>query len=986
MLLQKPIGGISLFGSNKGAENIGAAILKRHQRKSSTEDDASDEQTKPVKRPEKDKNEKKIIEDLFTKPTVKKKDTSKKIDNVKPVDKVDNKPKDSKIDLFNDNIFDDIDDIFTTNVTKPKNDNNTKSIFDDDDLFADIVATTTPKDKKVNVEIDKPKDKNDEKSIFDSDDDLFSDNVKDLGASDDKTISKANASTVRTLEANKPNTLNSEEVSKETENKKVKSIFDDDSDDDLFSDIKIKKTELIKEKDAVSVVPKAETNIPSDNLFSNRNSNVNKKLTNKLNTVSKQFQSPNLFDDDDDEDLFGINTEQNVKSILKTPLSTESKNSHEPVEKDKINNIVDTNVEKNKNLSSNSLNEISNSGDNLTTEKEITISDFIETTQVIPSSSKDGSLDANILKKTLKEDEIMSEENKEELHKKETINSGENLDNYTIKKNVERDEIISEENKEELHEKEINTSENKDARVELNVNIIKDKDATQKESLISEQLIPELKEPDIFSDIFNDIPPAFEKPNESKRNKNVNALFEDDSDDEALFFKKNDVISDEKPDLDYSTDRFSIFHDEPPDIDVDFAQKPLKATNITNEKDNGDLFSEIPPIINDKIENKDSSILVNKPVEAVDITKLLEETNVKQEISITQLLEDEQDDTQSEDNSKTESKVEQIIQNIEENEPEENRDTQISEEESSKKSIGKLKPMSLNINVNTLLPGASPKKSKNNEETDGQTVSTHNDAIKDGPNTDTKMVKTVSFEGDPDSEVLDNKLSKGRAKIQVKRRPSTRRARLEAVRKSGIDFGSDSTDNSGSFDELKTKATEYRTDSSVDRNIKDNKNIDSQNVIDNTNVSKITSVPIAEPKQKPEVKSKVVYILNDEDIFSNTAETIHKNDKPSNTSTEVTKEPNHKKDSSKDKDIKVNTKDRKPLFDDLSDEELFSKKPVHKTKESLFDSDSDEELFSKKEKKVEQKKEKARVSLFDDESDDDLFLSKTTKVSGEFSN
>ncbi|XP_046975703.1 WASH complex subunit 2 [Vanessa cardui] len=965
--VKKPIGGISLFGSNKGAESIGAAILKRNQRKSTSDEDSSDvtdTQTQPVKDTTAVRENKKIIEELFTKPVVKKDKNvvNKTVKPVKDQDKLEVKAKD-KIDLFSDNLFDDIDDIFTTNVTKPTVNKNTKSIFDDDDLFSDVVEST-----------DKTQVRKDTKSIFDSEDDLFIE------------TDKTKLSNIKT------DALPAKIKTKES-NVKVKSIFEDNSDDDLFSDLpkpkpKVKddnnKNDIIKPTDSEIKTSREATDV---DLFSNENNlnvdkitNSSKVKTSNNSALIKQTLSPNLFDDDDDDDdLFSTNTEQTVAETLQRNVN---KVSHSGDKMDEVNVKVDVDAVENTNALDNSFDI-----DKISDSKEIL-------KQNVTNDEKENTNIQTAVITGTDEDLVTNSYTSKEEKQSENINDSEIIKSKSI----------------------LNEELNSDNNIE--------KKLTPEEPKFSEQ-VTESKEPDIFSDIFNDLPPAFEKPSESKRSKNVNALFDDDSDDEALFFKKNDVISDEKPDLDFSSDRFRIFHDEPPDIEVDFSQKPLKSTNtVSIEKPIDELFDEIPQSehIESKYEeeqvipkpNKDIPDTSKEPGETVDITKLLadfSETD-KTNVNISKLLEDDESDKDSSNNDETsnlksESSVEQTIQNIEQNKAfeYESKESKSSEEDSIKKPIGKLKPMNFNINVNTLMPGASPKKNKTNEETDGQIISTksNEDINTHSPNyTDSKMTKSVSFDGNPDSKVLDNKLSKDRPKIQVKRRPSTRRARLEAVRKSGIDFGSDSTDNSSSFDEPKpTESSKDEINSTQVATVEPSKEINTQQ----NDSSAINKTPIdshnsniehesgeVSDKKKTEVKSKIVYILNDEDIFSNSSHnTVIKSENNSSESNiktigrayeESSKIETTSKDESKRKD---ETKDRKPLFDDLSDDELFgNKKPsVQKTKDSMFDSDSEADLFGKSAvKPVEQKKKPARASLFGDESDDDdLFATKPSKIS-----
>lgn len=135
------------------------------------------------------------------------------------------------------------------------------------------------------------------------------------------------------------------------------------------------------------------------------------------------------------------------------------------------------------------------------------------------------------------------------------------------------------------------------------------------------------------------------------------------------------------------------------------------------------------------------------------------------------------------------------------------------------------------------------------------------------------------------------------------------------------------------------------------------------------------------PTFSKDVKSKVVYILNDEDIFNtspvqSSQKTEDLDPKPGVTTLgKVYKEI--------DKKI-----DGKSLFGEEDDDEIFkSKVPVKKN--TIFDSDSEEDLFGdgkQKKKEIvevrrEIKREVVKGSLFgDDDDDDDLFGVKTKKA------
>ncbi|XP_045770074.1 WASH complex subunit 2 [Maniola jurtina] len=1037
--VKKPVGGISLFGSNKGAESIGAAILKRNQRKSSTSDEDTSNTENKGKAPSIEKtNEEpvnKIIKDLFSKPTkkvIKKEETKRK----EEVEKV--KPAKDKIDLFSDNLFDDIDDIFTTNiVTKPKDHKSQKSIFDDDDLFADIAIKKS----------EERSDKSDTKNVFDSNDDLFSENENTLNTEvkirNNPTNVDKNAMIAKETVNDK---LKSDNKSKQTASK---SLFDDDSEDDLFSDAKtvgnVSKSqnpiiENVKEAEDITLESNHKS-LSTKTVINDVNNLLNKleskSLSQSINSKS-QLESPSLFDDDEFDDIFTAPTKSSTEqNKLNNPEDTK----HIIIEDTKNTGTIESNK-------TGCKEEISRINDNIAEirqtahiENKISETRDIAKTNIMVGETKNSYISDDKAKSKLSQPEEIFADVNEIVDQKQDTRSSYFAD-------------VDDDLKKPEHFKHSETS-NEDAK-----------------NILPPDLIPECSkleptEPSVLSDIFTDLPPEFEKPLEPKKSKNVNALFDDDSDDEALFFKKNEPISDEKPELNFDSDRFRIFHDEPPEIDVDFSQKPLKNTpNTFDELTDDESFGDSPtsqaqqPVKNVEIESVKE---VNEPhknvflssedkiTNAVDITKLIEdskESEKNQETNVSDLL------VSFEENTKM-NLSEDISDKPEVSESETLANKDLIEETEQVKLIGKLKPMNFNINVNSLLPGASLKKSKTSEETDGQAISTKSNEelnIHSSEKTESKMVKSVSFDGDPDSEILDNKLSKHRAKIQVKRRPSSRRARLEAVRKSRIELASDSTDNSSSFDEppYKEIVNRERLDGTVDSTITQTKsssgdtfkeNASTLDMPDTTDVIN-PSLPETLLKERdnfigtkitqPDVKSKVVYILNDEDIFNdidpkkednNGSKKVHNKNvlnviddddeslfKTPNISTLGKTYENKTVSSSDDlkpepkttvskeslqkasENVKDNNlpKTKKLLFDDLSDDEneLFggNKKPAIQ-KANIFDSDSEGELFIKSKREsatVELKKEAVKGSLFGDESDDDsdLFSVKAKKTSG----
>ncbi|OWR49105.1 putative Protein FAM21A [Danaus plexippus plexippus] len=833
--VKKPAGGISLFGG-AGPEAIGAAVLRRARRQSSSDGEVADTRTDRTN----------VIDELFIKPTknVKKPpvDVKKEPKVAKDIAESSAKDKKDKIDLFSDDIFDDIDDIFTSNVTNTTKDSK-ETLFNDD--------------------------------LFNDNNDLFNDNSKSV---------KIESSV--------------------TKDDKVRNIFDSDSEDDLFFDAKG------KDKDSDT---KDSTKVKDYN----SNESLTVKNTKEESKVELKNQlSPNLFDDDDD-DLFNVTPSRRVASEHGDRNAEETRDNQrqDKNEAEKMEGIKTSDTQGEDCL------EEKHVGDPVTTERS----------------------DANmrVPEKNVVRNEFHDDFNDSGPIEEDSAKSTDREDNDEKSKG---DNSLPKE-KDFIKE----TKENKSEEEAIDV---KDTNAN-----------------DIFVDIFSDLPPAFEKPIEPKKSKNVNALFDDDSDDEALFFKKDDVITDEKPEMDFGSDRFRIFHDEPPDIDVDFTTKSASGPHTTDVADALEAAADVEAVTHGKADTASE-----KQIEKCKETgneNMPHETKNNNKINILKLLENEENNTDGGNEKK-----EDLFTGTEKDDANsasktKTRDVKTEEESDSSERenrvIGKLKPTKLNINVNTLLPGAVPKKPVNYEETDGQVTSRSKE---DSALVEEHKEKVVSFKEETNSEVLDNKLSKERARIQVKRRPSTRRARLEAVRKTGLDFGSDSTDNSSSFDE---PVREIPRDSAP---------------------NKETTTKVTKQADNKDVISKVVYVLNDEDIFDipPTETTAGKPRKEDLTETMNSTGIRHQ-ETQGDESRKKKTEEKKTktsLFDDSDEEtDLFGKH----TKRYIFDSDSDSELFGKdkgkivKDTRTEEKdkerridKVQAKIPLFSDDSDEDLFGGKSKKI------
>lgn len=1165
-LFQKPAGGISLFGSNKGTESIGAAILQRNRRKSSSSDNDSDSDSRnTIENDQVAAND--YIEDsninnanyIFDNLFAKAKQAEQKMEKQAKVDRpVTEKPKVKEVkDLFSDNIFDDIDDIFTSNIKIPTKDanKNAKSIFDDeDDLFSDIAKKTElPKNTK-----DTSSSSN-KKSIFDSDDELFSDVkiTKESTTKNDKIDNKPKITETESLNKpippktseetnnNKTKELKldkSDDSSKNIDVKKSKSkpkssksIFDSDSDDDLFSGGKIKTNKSQKNLEPIK-----------DVIIGKKETDLFKKETQTLVTETlkidetKVVQSPSLFEEDEIDDLF---------------INANKAKADNTVKEHKIPEIIPdfVNIEGLKDIAdikdTLKVNEASQIYEDIPEEIEIkkpkidVYKSFDDEKDILFNKHKETASTEVIQENVLKYDFIEPSQENTNVQSKSSSNDvaiESQMEEPISKSNVN----IESEPQKSYPDNNINSPQNETINPMLDeVPVI------GKHDVFPEQERPI---PAAFDNIFSE-PPAFEKTKEIKKTTNVNALFEDDSDDEALFFKKNDVVSDEKPEIFKPSASFGLFDEEPPDLlDLDIASKTTK-----NNFNDDDLFGSIPK------QEAYTSIIKNEPPE---MDEWNDDTPTTPSIKPTEKLfpDDDSNLFSSLELSKSEGKTvkplnktrskevpdsdEELFSNIPKSLPEPNKenteffkdgmdqldDTKFTDnkKDADTKKIGKLNTKNFNINVQALVPGTSPKKipkarsnediniykdentseiseefeniEKTNVYKNDNKTSKENVSISEVDNAEPKVVKSISFETKPEAGVLDNNLSKQRPRIQVKRRPSSRRARHEAVRKSVIDLDDD-TDNSSSFDEPLPR-TILRNEKSKEKESKErkiqneiantliadkilndnsneheNKNILAGNPNDNTNqdvhnddnidklksynnhdeittsktidkesndevdaksnlnlegneISKVnTQNVVVKSKTQEELSSqsttKVVYILNDEDIFSNkidkprsdTDEELFKNtivddDEDlfknkviktiGNTPKETYKNIESTKKDISDTDSKPINKDKTKKevnsFFDLSDDEsdLFGKSTKTKKvefKSKLFESDSEDDLFNadkqvkvksdKEDKKVKVKSikedKKVKGSLFgDDDDDEDLFGSKTATVSG----
>jgi hypothetical protein len=432
-------------------------------------------------------------------------------------------------------------------------------------------------------------------------------------------------------------------------------------------------------------------------------------------------------------------------------------------------------------------------------------------------------------------------------------------------------------------------------------------------------------------DIFSDVPPDYrveskeENPTDLLEGPNLDEDINRDNYADYPYFKKVNIIP-KKSDSTFpiaGVEKKGLFSDSDDDL---FEIKKSNKPQLFNDLDEDSLFSDIkdpgPSVKSNYVIEKNE---IDEKSETMSDNKISEVSTDKEEPIFKPVVEEKKKSVLKPSDSNT---VNLLI----------NTSSIKSEVDGSRMSVSKKtsetvspqKLPKLNINVKALLP------------TVGKTVGSINKAIKEESNVSTD-VKSASFDEDPKSldSMLCNDLLKHRAKIQVKRRPSSRMARHEAVRKSVADIYLD---------------------------------VDNDNNIDFT-----SSLPNS-PEKKLEDVPKV-------DIVK--ASMIESNKSEIKTSV---------------KEINSN-KVVKNFFEDSDDDDIFSSSKKEKTKgilkteskgaikkksaKNIFeDSDSDTDLFSQKKPNPTIKKaaanQKKEKSIFDDDDSDDLFFvsSKTTQSKG----
>ncbi|CAH1962932.1 unnamed protein product [Acanthoscelides obtectus] len=336
----------------------------------------------------------------------------------------------------------------------------------------------------------------------------------------------------------------------------------------------------------------------------------------------------------------------------------------------------------------------------------------------------------------------------------------------------------------------------------------------------------------------------------------------------------------------------------------------------------------------------------------------------------------------------------------------------------------KLKP-NLNINVNALLPGSTPPKLKTPRVgesgdkdkvdslserkpvkiVDSQTENKRKDPISCSIppplpiSVEEHVEKPISFDDSLDRVKVLHSVTKDRARIPVRRKPSTRQARQEAARKSAIFLeDADLDEKSTQKDASPLKTDVYKGKSEVKKDSKENTSLFDDEVKAKTESKKTASTSLFDDSDENDIFRDSIQNTDSipKDSIKSPSKSKSEDDVISSTDDKVDSTIDEKIDVSSQsaektpvKSSKPEKTDKSPFDESTESEDDFFKRTVKKptkTKSSLFDSgdESDNDLFgsksSKDETKTEIKKVAKKKSLFDDsESDDDLFSSAKSK-------
>lgn len=467
-----------------------------------------------------------------------------------------------------------------------------------------------------------------------------------------------------------------------------------------------------------------------------------------------------------------------------------------------------------------------------------------------------------------------------------------------------------------------------------------------------------------------------------------------------------------KRDENQSTTQFSVpfLSDEPPDDDT----WPNDDNNV-DEHDNRVMSFSTPKTFNyptvplfDELPPEDDFIVSKQPpIPEPNFYSEDEEPPVKNE-SPKKVEKPKSSPTADPISSGIRGKLDDLFKKQQEKDA-----ANVKDKEAPKKLAGKLSDMK--INVGALMPGMRPPPSMTRKSTEEKSPDASPEKMDEGSEKHEKVTKSPTKATDVSNNderlnLLNNDISKSRAKIQVKRRPSTRQARQESYQKtmSAYIAEDESKDekittttrplSSAISEEIVRKSVEFTETKSV----VSSKKILSSSIFGDESDSEDILVGITrkETMTTETLTSKSNVVTNKIPVFYDDE-------------ADTKKMLDEQKEKQKDDNIKKSS-----IFDDESDDDLFGKKPKKSTatkqpapksatnkSQSLFgDEDDGENVFKAKSTKTatssslfesddekpatsqpaiasssKTKTEKSTAkSLFgdDDDDDDDLFSSK----------
>ncbi|KAG5683335.1 hypothetical protein PVAND_012621 [Polypedilum vanderplanki] len=801
---------------------------------------------------------------------------------------------------------------------------------------------------------------------------------------------------------------------------RLSSLFDDEDSEVLSSSLTKNKAEHSKlffddHKSKISPsLAREKQEIPETNSKDHENetsSNIpTKEKPVQSNPISKDETTINLFDDQTakkSSNLLTNEKEENPKIIPETPQ--QSKLSSESIQKKKQTNSEDFETSSNliteaNNLKDSKQSKISDNKNDFTSEEgyqphtHLPIND--KNTSQLAKTTENSKKKINLFDDDDDNDEdffvnkstkITSEANKIESESSKVENKAINNDGISNSKINEQiktsersnNEIMSE--TEKVHDKVPNTNikntkENKNAPFDdfnRSIPFLNDEPPDDEDTWDPEEN-NNFEEPESKAfrknfnqskssyqmPLFDDIPPDDEEFSTSNAPPIPSFDEFDDDDDESTLRENEDlpIIAEHKIN--------EIVEEK--DLFTESIRKTLEKSDFN------DQWSDFKEKIKSKTEIEAQK--VEKSPKKIKIERNSQDTvslNSSQESKISPEKNDSDKSINTGNTSNIKSKLDSFIKsqeqpNVSQNEP--------------KKLPGKLNS-SLKINVSALMPGARlPKK----EESPTKIIDMNEDEkILIQSNTSSESNSTPSTKNENNTNLLNNEATKLRAKIQVKRRPSTRKGRRSIYEKTlneHLDENEEEKqDDNDIIDELAT-ANEAKVVEPISSNLSMNDNDKTHN--------KMTI-----HEELSNTKANMSNFFNEEpppiEINSN-AQNIVRNKIPvfyddEDETKKMLEEQKLKAESEKKSAAAA-------LFDDVEDD-IFGEKSnivkevesqpkvssqLKKTSKPLFgDDESDEEIFKPAStpkqiqqskpamKDTQQSKKIAQKSLFDDEEDDD---------------